>query len=108
VERPVPFVIEAGAGRDHLVFEMEFSCERGRLRIGNAVFEVWESGPCPYAERFRSLGKNQDGFDGPTGYFANMIADAATCTRNPAQEPRSRALDGLRVTEYLNALRKII
>jgi hypothetical protein len=100
----VPFVIEVGAGRDHLVFEMEFSCERGRLRIGNAVFEVWESGPCPYAEKFRSLQKTRNGFDGPTGYFVNMVADAAACARNPALEPRSSALDGLRAIEYLNAL----
>ena len=104
VKKPVPFVIEAGAGRDHLVFEMEFSCERGRLRIGNAVFEVWESEPCPYAEKFRSLKKTRDGFDGPTGYFANMTADAAACARDPAREPRSSAPDGLRVIEYLNAL----
>jgi predicted dehydrogenase len=52
---PIPVVMEIGAGRDHLVFEMEFSCEKGRLRIGNGVFEVWESAPSPYAEKFRSL-----------------------------------------------------
>jgi predicted dehydrogenase len=104
VEGPAPFVIEVGAGRDHLVFELEFSCERGRLRIGNAVFEVWESAPCPYAEKFRSLEKVRGGFDGPTGYFANMTADAAACARDPELEPRSSALDGLRVIEYLNAL----
>jgi predicted dehydrogenase len=45
----IPFVIELGAGRDHLVFEMSFSFERGRLRIGNGIFEVWESEPSPYA-----------------------------------------------------------
>jgi hypothetical protein len=104
VEKPAPFVIEVGAGRDHLVFELEFSCERGRLRIGNAVFEVWEAASCPYAEKFRSLEKVRDGFGGPTGYFANMTADAAACARNPALEPRSSALDGLHVIEYLNAL----
>ncbi|MDR3172914.1 MAG: Gfo/Idh/MocA family oxidoreductase, partial [Treponema sp.] len=38
-----PCVIEVGARRDHLVFEIEFSCETGRLRIGNGVYEVWES-----------------------------------------------------------------
>jgi predicted dehydrogenase len=100
----VPFIIEAGAGRDHLVFGMEFSCERGRLRIGNGVFEVWESGPSPYAEKFKSLRKTRDGFNGPTGYFANMIADAAACVRDPARRPRSGADDGLRVIEYLHRL----
>jgi predicted dehydrogenase len=102
--QPVPFVIEAGAGRDHLVFELEFSCERGKLRIGNTVFEVWESAPSPYAENFLSLKKVRDGFDGPTGYFANMVADAVSCARNPALQPQSSAPDGLRVIEYLNSL----
>jgi hypothetical protein len=96
--------MEAGAGRDHLVFELEFSCERGKLRIGNAVVEVWESDASPYAEKFRSLKKTREGFDGPTGYFANMVEDAVSCARNPALQPRSSALDGLRVIEYLNSV----
>jgi predicted dehydrogenase len=101
----VPFTIELGAGRDHLVFETEFSCERGRLRIGNGVFEVWESRPSPYAEKFRSLQKTGETFRGPTGYFANMIRDAAACYRDPRRQPRSSALEGLRVVEYLNSVR---
>jgi predicted dehydrogenase len=102
--QPAPFVIELGAGRDHLIFEMEFSCERGRLRIGNGVFELWESDASPYAENFRSLKKARIGFDGPTGYFANMVADAAACARNPALQPQSSAPDGLRVIEYLSSV----
>ena len=101
---PIPVVMEVGAGRDHLVFEIEFSCARGRLRIGNGVFEVWESAESPYAEKFRSLTKTEDKFSGPTGYFANMVADAAACVRNPARRPVSSAADGLRVIEYLNSV----
>jgi predicted dehydrogenase len=101
----VPFLIEIGASRDHLVFELEFSCQHGRLRIGNGLFEIWESGPSPYAEKFKSLRKTQEGFDGPTGYFANMIQDAVACVRNPLQQPRSSAADGLRVIKYLNSVR---
>jgi predicted dehydrogenase len=100
---PVPFVIEAGAGRDHLVFELEFSSARGRLRIGNGIFEVWESAPSPYAEKFRSLTKIREGFPGPTGYFSNMAADAVSCVRESALRPRSSARDGLNVIEYLHA-----
>ncbi|MDR3337553.1 MAG: Gfo/Idh/MocA family oxidoreductase [Treponema sp.] len=101
----IPFVIEIGAGRDHLVFEFEFSCERGRLRIGNRVFEVWESVPSPYAEKFRSLKKTQDDFEGSTGYFTNMAADAVACARDPALQPKSSAIDGLRVIEYLHSVK---
>jgi predicted dehydrogenase len=100
----VPFVMEIGAGRDHLVFEISFSCELGRLRIGNGIFDVWESAESPYAEGFRSLRKTPQTFKGPTGYFANMLRDALSCVRDPALRPRSSAADGLRVIEYLHYL----
>ena len=103
--KPVPVIIEAGAGRDHLVFEMEFSCAKGRLNIGNCVFGVWESGESPYAEKFRSLKLTDEKFEGPTGYFSNMIADAVSCARNPARQPVSSAADGLRVIEYLSSVK---
>ncbi|MDR1211708.1 MAG: Gfo/Idh/MocA family oxidoreductase [Spirochaetaceae bacterium] len=102
-EGEIPFLMETGAGRDHLVFELEFSCRRGRLRIGNNVFEVWESGPSPYAEGFNSLKKTSGDFAGPTGYFANMIADALACHNEPEREPLSSALDGYRVIKYLRS-----
>jgi predicted dehydrogenase len=100
----LPFVVELGAGRDHLIFELEFSCERGRLRIGNGIFEVWESGPSPYAEKFNSLKKTPETFTGKTGYFARMIEDAAACAGDKTRKPVSGAADGLRVVEYLNSV----
>jgi len=103
---PVPVIIEVGAGRDHLAFEMEFSCEKGRLRIGNGIFEVWESAPSPYAEKFRSLKRTDETFTGPTGYFANMVQDSVDCVKEPGRQPRSGAADGLRVIEYLNSVNK--
>jgi predicted dehydrogenase len=105
--RPIkgpPFLIEIGAERDHLVFELEFSCAQGRLRIGNGIFEVWESGASPYAEGFRSLRKTHDTFEGPTGYFSNMVQDAVACVREPDRQPCSSALDGLRVIRYLTSV----
>jgi predicted dehydrogenase len=102
----IPVLMEIGAGRDHLVFEIEFSCEMGRVRIGNGVFEVWESIPSPYAEKFRSLKNTGEGFSGPTGYFANMLKDAVACVRDPKRLPVSGAIDGLRVIEYLNSVKK--
>ena len=101
----IPVVMEVGAGRDHLVFEMEFSCAEGRLRIGNGVFEVWESDESPYAEKFRSLKKTSASFEGPTGYFTNMLADAVSCVRDPSRQPASSAEDGLAVIEYLNSVK---
>ena len=102
---PIPVIFELGAGRDHLVFEIEFSCTKGRLRIGNGIFEVWESLPSPYAEQFRSLKKTGNIFDGPTGYFSNMIKDAVLCVNDPQKRPVSSAADGLKVIEYLNSVK---
>jgi len=102
----IPVLMEIGAGRDHLVFEIEFSCEKGRLRIGNGVFEVLESLPSPYAEKFHSLKNTGEVFSGPTGYFANMLKDAVACVKDPRRSPVSQALDGLRVIEYLNSVKK--
>jgi len=105
-EKFIPIMFEIGAGRDHLVFEIEFSLENGRLKIGNGVFEVWESAPSPYAENFRSLKNTGEVFEGPTGYFANMLKDAAACVRDPKRSPVSGAADGLRVIEYLDSVKK--
>jgi len=105
-EPVIPLLMEIGAGRDHLVFEIEFSCEKGRLRIGNGVFEVLESVPSPYAEKFRSLKNTGEIFSGQTGYFANMLKDAVACVKDPSRSPVSAAIDGLRVIEYLNSVKK--
>jgi predicted dehydrogenase len=104
-KREIPFVMEIGAERDHLVFELEFSCEKGRLRIGNGIFEVWESVESPYADGFRSLEKKREGFSGATGYFSNMIKDAAACCIKKNKIPQSKALDGLQVIKYLDSVR---
>ncbi|MDR2662698.1 MAG: Gfo/Idh/MocA family oxidoreductase [Treponema sp.] len=102
--RAIPFIMDLGAGRDHLVFELEFSCRRGRLRIGNGIFEIWESRESPYAEGFRSLEKTPDRFTGKTGYFSAMAADALACALDRTRVPLSSAADGLRVIRYLHSV----
>jgi predicted dehydrogenase len=103
--KQIPLLMEIGAGRDHLVFELEFSCARGRLRIGNGVFEVWESAESPYAAGFRSLARTGNVFEGKTGYFTNMVEDAVSCYRDNGRQPWSSAADGLRVIEYLHSVK---
>ena len=105
IDIAVPVLMEVGAGRDHLVFETEFSCAKGRVRIGNGIFEVWASDESPYAENFRSLKKTCETFSGPTGYFANMITDAVACARQSGRRPVSSAKDGLAVIEYLHSVK---
>jgi predicted dehydrogenase len=101
----VPVVIEVGAERDHLVFELELSFERGRVRVGNGVLSFEESAESPYYEGYRSLLPGKTPEIRRTGYFANMIADAVTAVRDPAYEPVSTALDGLAVMRFIKATR---
>jgi predicted dehydrogenase len=104
--RDIPFVLEVGSGRDHLVFEIECSLERGRLRIGNGIYEIWESAKSPYAEGFQSLKRMPSIFTGATGYFTNMVSDAVACVLEPELQPVSSAEDGLSVINYLASVRK--
>jgi hypothetical protein len=69
------------------------------------VFEVWESDASPYAEKFRSLKRTGEIFSGPTGYFANMVADAVFCLQDSGIRPCSSAADGLRAIEYLHSVK---
>jgi predicted dehydrogenase len=102
--RRVPFAIEAGAGRDHIVFEIDISLSAGRIRIGNGVYEIRKSAESPYAKGFRSLSPVCSAFSGPTGYFSRMAEDAVCLCRGEKSEPLSGARDALRVIEYLSSV----
>jgi predicted dehydrogenase len=101
----VPVVIEVGAERDHLVFEVELSFERGRARIGNGVLSFEASEESPYYEGYRSLLPGDTPQLASTGYFANMMADAVRCARDPGHEPVSSALDGLAAMRFITSMR---
>jgi predicted dehydrogenase len=104
-EKNIPCMIELGAERDHLAFEIEVSLTEGRVRIGNGIFEVWKSRESPYAEGFRSLEKTISSFEGPTSYFSNMEKDAVACVKDSVIVPKSSALNGLSVINYLNRIK---
>lgn len=101
----VPVVVEVGAGRDHLVFEVEISFERGRVRVGNGVLTFEKSVESPYYEGYRSLVPDGAPVIEKTGYFSNMIADALRCVREDAHNPDSSAVDGLEVMQFIRATR---
>jgi len=100
----IPVCWELGAGRDHLVFELELSFSHGRLRVGNNVFTVEQSEPSPYAKGFRSLGQVARGLGEPTGYFRGMLAEAVACARNPGRMPASSAREAWNVVHYLESV----
>ncbi len=101
----VPVVVEVGAGRDHLVFEVEISCKKGRVRVGNGVLRFEKSAESPYYEGYRSLVPDEVPVIGKTGYFSNMIADAVRCVREAGHCPDSSAADALQVMRFIRATR---
>ncbi len=101
----VPILIEAGAGRDHLVFQFELSFESGMVRIGNGVFCEFNSIESPYYTGFMSLQETEHSFEGKTSYFKNMIEDAVKCARDNDHYPVSSAIDGFNAVKFLSSLK---
>ena len=100
----IPVLIEAGAGRDHLVFQLELSFESGMIRIGNGVYSELESAESPYYSGFNSLKETGTGNEGKTAYFENMVKDAVRCASERDYYPVSSAVDGLNAVSFLSSL----
>lgn len=97
--------IDSSPGRDFLAFELDCEFSSGRVRAGNGIWEVWKSEPSPYYEQFRSLRQIKNGYRGKTGYFANMLAHAVDCFRNPATVVVSSFEDGVAALQILHTIR---
>lgn len=101
---PVSGTLDIVRGFDHLVFELEIQCERGRIRVGNGVWEVSRSEPSPYYEGFRSLRRTAEGPWSVTRYFSGVYADAADCLEDPGRQPVSTGRDGWEALKMIRAL----
>jgi len=101
----VPLMVEIGGGRDHLVFELTVSCEHGEIKLGNGLYQEWESAASPYYEGYRSLRLVRENPFSETGYFRNMVADAAACARDPARRPTSGAPEAEDATRAIFSVR---
>ncbi|MCL1818862.1 MAG: Gfo/Idh/MocA family oxidoreductase [Spirochaetaceae bacterium] len=100
----IPVVIESGAERNYLAFEIDLSFSEGRIRIGNGLYEEYESRKSPYYEGFRSLIKTETKTFTQTGFFLSMMKDAAACVREPVRMPVSSAADGLAALRFILSL----
>ncbi len=98
--------LDISGGRDHLVFELDLSFERGRIRIGNGVYEIWTSEESPYYTGFRSLKRNCSEWSGRTAYFSAMMNHAIHLYKNPGSCCQSSFRDGLRVLELIDTVLK--
>ena len=102
----VPAVMEIGSGRNYIDFELDLSFERGRIRIGNGLYEEYRSGKSPYYEKMSSLLRTGAAGPAVTGYFTRMLRDAVACFRDEARMPVSSALDGYRTVAFIDAVKK--
>jgi predicted dehydrogenase len=96
-----PIYLEVGGGRDHLVFELDLSFERGRIRVGNGLYEEFVSDASPLYADMRSLRPVELSFP-KTEYFKRMIEDAVRVVRT-GSEPVSSGSDALAVMEAIYA-----
>jgi predicted dehydrogenase len=100
----IPVLIESGAEREYLSFEIDLAFCRGRIRIGNGLYEEYESRESPYYEGFRSLIRVETKTFAQTGYFLSMMKDAAACVREPRRIPVSGAKDGCEALRFILSL----
>jgi predicted dehydrogenase len=100
----IPVLIESGAGRDYLCFEIDLAFARGRIRIGNGIYEEYESRTSPYYEGFCSLARLPVPAFTKTGYFLSMAKDAAACARDSLRRPLSNAWDGFQALRFILSL----
>ncbi len=97
---------EFGNSRDHLVFELELSFTEGRIRIGNGIYEEWESRPSTFYENMRSLYPVPVDPIGKTAYFSGMLQDAVKLCRDPEASAVSSYKDGVKSLALIHQLRK--
>ena len=104
--RGIPVLFEVASGRAYVTFEIDLVFSEGRIRIGNGIYEEYESGPSPYYEGFHSLLKKKTRTPYPTGYFSNMLADAVLCATERDRDPVSSAIHGYEAIAVITAIKK--
>lgn len=102
----VPVTLEIGSGRHYILFELDINFSRGRIRIGNGLYEEYASAPSPFYEKMRSLRRTGGQRPKVTGYFRNMLKDAVRCVRDGKRTPVSSAEEGLSVLRFIDAVKR--
>jgi predicted dehydrogenase len=102
----VSISLEVGTGRDHVVFELDLGFSSGRIRVGNGLYEEYESGPSPYYEGMKSLTRGKARRPRVTGFFSRMLEDAVACARDEGRAPVSSALDGCSAFLFVDSVKR--
>ncbi|MBN2534644.1 MAG: Gfo/Idh/MocA family oxidoreductase [Spirochaetales bacterium] len=103
---PVYAVIDAACNRDHLVFELDVGFTKGMVKIGNGVYEEYESRVSPFYKKFRSLMKKKARLFTGTNYFSGMLEDAVRVLQYKKQKehPVSSGIDGYYAVKAISAI----
>ncbi len=99
--------MEFARGRNYLLFELDFSFEKGRIISGNGYYNEFESMESPYYENFRSLVKTDISFS-KSEYFLQMFNDAVKCFKEKDHFPVSGISDGVNSIRIINKIAKKI
>ncbi len=99
----VPVLFESGPGRDHIVFEVDLSFERGRIVVGNGIYEEYESAESPFYEKMQSLRQKDISFV-KTEYFKRMFDDAVALFKDEKTAPDSTLKDGLAAMRVIDCI----
>jgi predicted dehydrogenase len=102
----VPVVIEVGAERRYMQFELALSCESGTIRVGNGVFEWSRADDSPFYSGYRSLRSQRRNRPEPTEYFRGMVNEAVRLVHDPAARSASRAIDGYRAVQIIQRVKR--
>ena len=102
---PVPVFMEVGAGRNYVLFEIDLSFSRGRIRIGNGLYECSSSRESHHYEDMNSLFRTEENRPRKTGYFANMLTDAVLSVRERDRTPLSSAREGYAVLSFIDRVK---
>jgi predicted dehydrogenase len=96
--------IDAACNRDYIVFEIDAHFSRGMVRIGNGVYEEYESVMSPYYEHMRSLHKKSNRLFKRTHYFSGMLQDAVSVllAKKNNQRPISGGIDGYMAVKVIH------
>jgi predicted dehydrogenase len=91
----IPVVMEIGAERKYLHFEITLSFEDGEIRLGNGIFQWFRGRQSPYYSSYRSLMELHRSPPRPTGYFSGMVEEAVRLVDDPRAVSKSSLEDGL-------------
>ncbi len=98
--------IDVGGKRDHLVFEIDLSFEKGFVRIGNGVYEEFKSEESGFYEKMRSLRKVKTTPFNKTYYFANMLKEAVDFLEGKNKDLHFSLRDAYRALESIHFILK--